>query len=232
MFGYVYKTTNLINGKQYIGKHKSLIFDRNYKGSGLRIMEAFHKYGKHNFAVTIIEWCQTEEELNNRERYWISYYDAVCSNDFYNISNGGEGFGGLSGERSPTKRLDVRLKMKLNHADVSGSKNPNYGKKMSQHQRDKISETKRKNGDSVGKNNPMYGKTHTDAVKAKLSQIQKDNPKAITIAGLQNPNTGKKHINNGIISKTCKKDELTEYLKNGWKLGRLSKILGSETIEP
>lgn len=196
---------------------------KNYKGSGLRITEAFRKYGRHNFEVNIIEWCRTEAELNRRERYWISYYNAIHDNNFYNISNGGEGFGGLPGDLSPTKRPDVRLKMKLNHANVSGSNNPNYGKKMSQQQRDKISETKRKNADSVGARNPMYGKTHTDAVKAKLSKLQKDNPKPITIAGPQNPNTGTKHINNGIISKKCKQEELPQYLNNGWKLGRLIK---------
>ena len=53
-YGYIYKTTNLINGKIYIGQHKSNLFDSQYKGSGVILRKAFAKYGKENFKVEII----------------------------------------------------------------------------------------------------------------------------------------------------------------------------------
>ena len=49
MYGYIYKTTNLINGKIYIGKHKSEKYDKNYYGSGKIISIAISKYDISNF---------------------------------------------------------------------------------------------------------------------------------------------------------------------------------------
>lgn len=87
MYGYVYMTTNLINGKKYIGQHKCSKFDENYKGSGHAIKGAINKYGKANFSVEIIEKCETSFHLDDREAYWIIYYDAVNSDDFYNLKS-------------------------------------------------------------------------------------------------------------------------------------------------
>ena len=87
MYGYVYLTTNLINGKKYVGQHKSSKFDKNYKGSGKLLRKAIRKYGKSNFKVEMIESCNNFNQLNSREAYWIVYYDAVNSNDFYNLKN-------------------------------------------------------------------------------------------------------------------------------------------------
>ena len=222
-YGYVYLTTNCTNNHKYIGRHKSTSFDSTYKGSGKILVEALQKYGKDNFHVELIEWCSNEDELNARERYWIAYYNAAESDNFYNLSNGGQGFGGLSGERSPTKRQDVRKKMSENHADVSGEKNPNYGKTMSREQREKISQTKRRNADSVGCKNPMYGRTHSDEVKQRLRELRKSNPCSISKPGKDNPNYGTVHINNGIVSKRCKKEDLQKFISMGWHKGRLVK---------
>ena len=90
-YGYVYLTENLINGKCYIGQHKSEKFDESYIGSGITLSKAVDKYGKENFITTIIEWCLSKEELNKREIYWISKTNASNDNNFYNIARGGEG---------------------------------------------------------------------------------------------------------------------------------------------
>lgn len=76
MYGYIYKTTNLKNTKIYIGKHKSNSFDFNYYGSGKIIRSAFKKYGKDSFKVELLEECESLEELNTKERYWISKLDS------------------------------------------------------------------------------------------------------------------------------------------------------------
>lgn len=49
MYGYVYKTTNLINGRIYIGQHKSNGLDEQYIGSGKILGIALKKYGRRNF---------------------------------------------------------------------------------------------------------------------------------------------------------------------------------------
>lgn len=86
MFGYIYKTTNLISGKCYIGKHKAVSFEgTNYLGSGKALKLAIGKYGKENFKVELLESCDTEDQLNNKEEEWIEKFNAVSSAEFYNI---------------------------------------------------------------------------------------------------------------------------------------------------
>lgn len=87
----IYKTTNLINGKIYIGQNRTCV--PSYLGSGKLITEAILKYGRENFEKTILEECQTIEQINERERYWISYYNSTDRKIGYNISPGGETFG-------------------------------------------------------------------------------------------------------------------------------------------
>lgn len=92
MYGYVYLTTNLINGNKYIGQHKSSVFEPDkYLGSGKAFINALNKYGKDNFECVLLEECDSAEELNEKEIYWISKYDAVNDNSFYNINKGGLG---------------------------------------------------------------------------------------------------------------------------------------------
>lgn len=93
MYGFIYMTTNLINGKKYIGKktYDSAGVWKNYLGSGIYLKRAISKYGKENFTREIIDNCLTEEDLNAKEKHWINFYNAVKSNEFYNIAPGGDG---------------------------------------------------------------------------------------------------------------------------------------------
>jgi group I intron endonuclease len=79
----VYITTNLINGKKYIGKDSNN--NPEYLGSGTLLREAIKEYGKENFKKEILEYCDSDEELHMKENYWIQKYNAVKSDDFYNI---------------------------------------------------------------------------------------------------------------------------------------------------
>lgn len=90
MYGYIYITENLINHKKYIGRHKSEKFDSWYIGSGIELHYAILKYGKQNFSTKIICECESEEDLNEKEIFYIDLYNAVESADFYNISKGGD----------------------------------------------------------------------------------------------------------------------------------------------
>ena len=109
-YGYIYLTENLINGKKYIGQHRAQEFEPNrYIGSGKFLSEAISKYGKENFKCSILEWCYSESQLNEREIYWISFYNAVEDSNFYNILKGGEG--GLGRSKGFKHSEATRLKM-------------------------------------------------------------------------------------------------------------------------
>ena len=91
MYGYIYETENLVNHKKYIGKKASSIFLPEYHGSGTILLEAVAKYGEHNFKTHVLEWCESLEQLNEKERYYIRINNAVDSSNYYNIANGGDG---------------------------------------------------------------------------------------------------------------------------------------------
>ena len=91
-YGYIYMTTNLLNGRRYIGQHHSDKLDENYFGSGSVISKAVKKYGKDSFKVDLLEWCYSKEDLDKKEQYYISEYMANIDRDFYNIAKGGSSF--------------------------------------------------------------------------------------------------------------------------------------------
>jgi len=93
-YGFIYITTNLKNGKRYIGKK---VFDltskwKSYLGSGVALKSAIEKYGRENFVKDIIAIAYSEEELCDIEKQYITFFNAVDSLDFYNIAHGGEGY--------------------------------------------------------------------------------------------------------------------------------------------
>lgn len=92
---YIYKITNLVNGKSYIGQTIKKVevrwqghISQLEAGTGSpKLQYAFDKYGKDNFAFQTIEECQVEE-LDEREKYWINEYDAYENG--YNSTLGGQ----------------------------------------------------------------------------------------------------------------------------------------------
>lgn len=113
----IYITENIINGNKYIGLDTNN--DPKYLGSGLYLKRAISKYGKDNFKKTILEECTSFDELCEREKYWISYYDAVNSEEFYNIAEGGNG--GWLGHEVNEKRRQTLMGHK--HSDETKEKN-------------------------------------------------------------------------------------------------------------
>jgi group I intron endonuclease len=135
---YIYITTNLINQKKYIGKRKCTcdVKQDTYIGSGKILRSAIKKYGKENFIKNILEVCETEEICNEREKYWIAFYNAPYSDEFYNIALGGEGgntYAGLNAEE--LKRIS---QIKSNKS--SGENNPRYKAVVTAETRDRISQ--------------------------------------------------------------------------------------------
>jgi hypothetical protein len=104
----VYKITNLLNGKIYIGKDASN--NPNYFGSGLHIKSAIKKYGKENFIKETLEVCDSLEKLAEAEIKWISKLDARNLEIGYNISIGGEGVMKARKHSAETKKLMAQRK--------------------------------------------------------------------------------------------------------------------------
>lgn len=154
MFGYIYETTNLVNGKKYIGKHKHDGFDNKYYGSGIALKRALNKYGKENFEVKIIEKIETnQDDLDLREMYWIKYFDAAKNKNYYNNSMGGkeEGWSGFNKAVKENGGLSKEHIKKLSESH-KGKPSNRKGKHLSNEIKLKIIESN-KNRRWVNKNN-------------------------------------------------------------------------------
>jgi hypothetical protein len=87
-FHYLYKITNNINGKYYIGRHSTDNINDDYFGSGIGIINAINKYGKENFSKEILYQCETTEELWDLERKVVNA-EVVNDKNSYNMAFGG-----------------------------------------------------------------------------------------------------------------------------------------------
>jgi group I intron endonuclease len=169
----IYKVTNLINNKIYIGQDSKN--KQNYFGSGKIIKKAINKYGIENFKKEILEICSNVDELNQAEKYWIEKLNSTNPDIGYNIS-----FGGQSGWMLGLRHSDETKKSySINRVGkLIGDKNGMYGKTHSSESKKKMSRPK------SGKDNGMYGKKHSDETKKKISE---------NLKGEKNPFYGKKH---------------------------------------
>ena len=109
---YIYKTTNLINGKIYIGcSTRSVEESKSYLGSGTYIRAALAKYGSENFTKEILYTCDNKEDLSIAEKRFISEYNSTNCRIGYNALEGGYGGNGHY-ERTPEHRAKMGAKIK------------------------------------------------------------------------------------------------------------------------
>ena len=175
----IYRITNKINGKTYIGQHKYKKLNDNYMGSGRLIIKAIKKYGIENFKKEILySNIQYKETADDMERFAIAKERKLGKAE-YNIANGGNGRGTVS---EATKR-------KLSEIN-RGMNNPHYGKRLSDETKRKISDSnkdkhkgnlseehrKKISNGLKGTNNPNYGKRLSDETKRKISESKKGTP--------------------------------------------------------
>ena len=145
VYGFIYITTNMVNGKRYIGQKKfeegtNLYRWKSYLGSGTTLKRAIKKYGKDNFHRDIIDVAYSEEELNNKEKHYINVYDAINSDDYYNIAEGGrkDPFAGKTDEEI----LEIRRRASESLSKVNkGENHPNFRKKTKEETKIKISKS-------------------------------------------------------------------------------------------
>lgn len=137
----IYRVTNLLDGKIYIGKHQTLDPNDDYFGSGKAIRAAIKKYGKQNFKKEVLFIFESESEMNNKERELITE-DFVSRKDTYNTGVGGEG-----GPHFKGKKHSVEAKIKMSnsgymHTDEARKKisDANRRRKLSDETKKKLSE--------------------------------------------------------------------------------------------
>lgn len=119
----IYKITNKVNGKIYIGQTIKTLNER-FKGHiitaeknrGFYVHHAIMKYGKENFMIEQIEKCISLKELGEREIYWIGKLDSTNKKIGYNITKGGE-FGDTF-TNNPNKEV-IREKHRINSTNPS-----------------------------------------------------------------------------------------------------------------
>lgn len=231
-YRYIYMVKNLLNGKSYIGQHTTEKEYDSYYGSGSELLKDMKKIGIYNFVKGIIEYCESKEELNEKEKFWITIFDTIENG--YNICRGGGDYPILYGEKNGffNKKHSEETKKKI--SEMRKLRDPwNKGRKGVQKASDKQKQiaSERHSGEGnwnfgrKGELSPSFGLKRSKKTKKKLSESKK---------GAKNPNVAEfeilapdgkcYHINYGIpeFIKTH-----TEYNVEKWVLYR-SKKLGKE----
>ena len=217
MFYIIYKITNQINGKIYIGSHKTKNLDDNYMGSGKYLKRAIEKNGIDNFKKEILHVYDNPESMYAKEAELVNE-DFLANENTYNMKVGG--FGGwdyINDEkynRYPRKD-NIKVKESLRKATVVMHQKLKTDETFRKEISEKISNSLKKRYDN-GMTPHFQGKTHTEETKNKLSKTQK----SIDRSGDKNPSYGKMWITNGIDNK---KQNKLETIPEGWRKGRVCK---------
>jgi group I intron endonuclease len=149
---FIYKLTNTINNKIYIGKTErtlKLHLSRYlYKGKGNKqiISKAINKYGHGNFLFEIIYFAKINDDLSSIEMEFIKKFNSNNLEIGYNLTNGGEGTKGS--KRTNEQLINQSLRMK---GKFCGDKNPFYGKKHSEETKEKIRQSNKRRAKNYGK---------------------------------------------------------------------------------
>ena len=221
MFGYIYKTTNIITNKIYIGQKQSSVFLNNqYLGSGRYLKNAIKKYGEQAFKVELLEEIHDKDLMDEREKYWINFFNATNHQIGYNIASGGVGGDVWKGLTADDKH-DRLCKREQTVLQRFGAKSPTKGritinkdgccKKIYPKDLDNYLLS----GWSIG--SPTKGRHPSEETRKKQSLAARRR------AG---PNTGRKLMYNITLQqhKMVLLSEVENHLKQGWQFGRLPTI--------
>jgi group I intron endonuclease len=204
-YHYIYKTTNLINDKFYVGMHSTNNLKDGYLGSGKKLRYSIRKYGIEKFKIEYLEFFNNRIDLANREKQLVNedlLKDPMCMN----LKNGGNG--GCQGEAA----------MKWSKAGIAKIKwlfenEPNFRKEVNQATSIRTKLLWESGKFDLHFNNQYWlGKTHREESKRKIG-----NANSVKQKGEANSQFGTCWITNGIENKKIKK---TDSIPMGWKLGR------------
>jgi len=205
-YHFIYKTTNLKNGKYYVGMHSTSNLKDSYLGSGTRLRRAIRKYGKENFRLEILEFFDSREELIKREKHLINekmLKDELCMN----LKPGGSG--GFCNEDHMRNFLEAGKKTML-----ISLKNGHETQSILW-RTDELWIKKRKLELSLASkgNKSFTGRKHKEESRLKIGITNSMKQK-----GILNSQFGSQWITNGVINKKIKKGDK---IQDDWKLGRV-----------
>ncbi len=210
MFYTVYKITNKINGKFYIGKHQTKDLNDGYMGSGKLLKKAIEKYGIENFKKEILHSFDNELEMNNKEKELV-----VISENSYNLCDGGNGgFGYINKNRLwQTEKHSVA-------AIENAKKATNKIMKLAQSDL----EWKRRHSYITSKNHASKKENYVHSWtnrkhKKETIELMKLSAKG-KHEGSKNSQYGTCWITNGVENKKIKKEELDFWTNKGYTKGR------------
>lgn len=206
----LYKTTNLINGRFYIGIHSTRILEDGYLGSGKRISNEIKKYGKENFKREILEYCIDRITLASKEKEIVTE-DLRRQELCLNLANGGEAWDGVNSNKN-----ENYYQIRKENGRTSSRKNWNNLEYIENFKRISSERSKLQHLEKKLFVPTFAGNNHSKEAK---NEIGRKN--AITQLGKQNSQFGKCWVYHELIgSKTIKKELLPEYLEQGWIKGR------------
>lgn len=208
MFYTIYKITNKINGKYYIGKHQTKDLDDGYMGSGKLLKRAVCKYGVENFDKEILHVFDNEKDMNDKEKELVEHLDS----NTYNLCSGGQGGFGYINDNVWTeeKRLNHNKKYSPFKDFDSNFRSENAKKGMKRIRelyKEKFSVWSRLGGQKAFK-----GKSHSKETIIKMSESSKGQG-----LGSKNSQYGTMWITNGNESRKIKKLDI---IPEGWYKGR------------
>lgn len=203
MFYTIYKITNKLNGKIYIGKHQTKDLDDGYMGSGKWLKSSIVKHGLENFNKEILFQFDSESDMNAKEAELVT--EEFClREDTYNLCPGGKGGWGYINSNN----LGVNDNQKIAAAKLA-PKIAALGGKAAQ----KTLKEKKLGIYSENIANGFKGKTHSEESKIKIGEKN-----SLRQTGEQNSQFGTMWITNGKENKKIKKS--TSDIPNGWYSGR------------
>ena len=221
MFFTVYKITNNINNKVYIGIHRTTNLEDKYMGSGLLINKAIEKYGLENFNKEYIAIFDNKDDMFYLEKQIV---DEKFVNDptTYNLKVGGDGGwdycnkNGLSINNFENNDIQKRATESAKKILKELRENPDWEKAYS----NSMSISRLKYYKDGGENG-FKNKKHTNETKDKIGKAN-----SIKQKGSNNSNYGKVWVYNLDLkqSKSILKNNLESYISNGWIKGRKLKF--------
>lgn len=196
MFYLVYRITNTLNGKTYVGAHRTKDKDDGYMGSGHALIRAIEKYGEDKFTKEILAECASAEEMFALERELI----VVDKKTSYNMISGGSGgaeAGKMGGEATALKkRID-----------------PEFAEWV----KTRIREGQKKHI-AEGRHKSFAGRKHTDETRKLIGEANAEHQK-----GSGNSQFGSMWIRN-VETGESKKIGKTDTIPEGWVKGRKMRV--------
>ena len=197
MFYTIYKITNLIDSKIYIGAHSTQDLNDGYMGSGKYLRNAIKKYGIENFKKDILFIFDNKQEMFSKEAELVTE-DFIATSNTYNIKPGGSGGNpGIVGAFKGMKHSESS-KEKIRKSALSQVSTVEKRKKLSDN--------------NWAKRDPEAHRSHMRKI-ANRPRTTEHNRK------VAEANLGKILVNDGMIAKRINKDQLSYYESLGWNKG-------------